>query len=257
MRNFKVFYRTAVGLILGLGWSLSAMAEPFSTVTEQKIAVPSYFYPGGGWNQLRQGAPTVGLAIINPNSGPGTQQDANYVHEVDASKASGVRVLGYVATGYGTRSQAAIKADIAKYLRWYAVDGIFLDEAPYSCLRKPYYQSLYRHIKAAQPDATVVINPGDVTGECFMQTADIIVNFEGSHAAYQKWQPAGWETRYTADRFWHLVYNTSLVNLSATVGLSKQRHAGWIYVTPDRMNNPWDTLPSRAYWRQEVEQVSQ
>jgi Spherulation-specific family 4 len=232
-----------------------AVADEMTAATAQKIAVPSYFYPGPLWNKLRQGAPTVGLAIINPNSGPGDQIDALYAQEVRASQARGMVVLGYVATRYGKRSKAAVKADIDQYQRWYAVDGIFLDETPSSCEKKPHYQALFQYIKSKNVQATVVINPGGVTGECFTQVADIIVNFEGSHAHYQNWRPAGWEKHYSADRFWHLVYQTPRAQLDATIALSRQRHAGWVYITPDRLDNPWDTLPSNTYWQQQIQSV--
>lgn len=233
----------------------TSVAATFPPVTAQQVAVPSYFYPGSIWNRLRQGAPTVGLVIINPNSGPGSQVDEFYVSEVSLSKRRGVVVLGYVPTGYGTRSKAAVQADIARYQKWYAVDGFFLDEAAASCAQKNHYQALYLGIKKQNPQATVVINPGDVTPECYASTADIIVNFEGNYTTYQKWQPAGWEGKYPSNRFWHLIHNTPPAGLAKAIELSRQRHAGWIYVTPDRMPNPWDTLPSNTYWQQEIQQV--
>jgi hypothetical protein len=39
------------------------------------------------------------------------------------------------------------------------------------------------------------------------------------------------------------------------VSLSKQRNAGWVYVTPDTMPNPWDTLPEEPYWSQMLQAV--
>lgn len=252
MGHFMRYNRLVKGIV-GLIAVAPALATDFSTeVTQQKIAVPSYFYPGATWTKMRQGAPTVGLAIINPNSGPGLKIDLNYVNEVNLSKAAGVVVLGYVPTGYGVRSKAAVKAEILKYQQWYAVDGIFLDETPFSCARKPYYQDLYTYIHSKQSGAIVVLNPGGVTGECFMETSDIVVNFEGSAATYQSWQPAGWEYRYTADRFWHLIYNTPQTALDTIINLSRQRQAGWVYVTSDRMSNPWDSLPGKSYWQQEI-----
>ena len=40
-------------------------------------------------------------------------------------------VVGYVPTGFGTRSQSAVSADVATYAGWsaaYRPDGIFFDE---------------------------------------------------------------------------------------------------------------------------------
>jgi hypothetical protein len=39
------------------------------------------------------------------------------------------------------------------------------------------------------------------------------------------------------------------------VGLSKRRHAGYVYVTNDVIDatgTPWDTLPPTEYWAEEV-----
>jgi hypothetical protein len=38
-------------------------------------------------------APTVGVAIINPNSGPGKRVDPNYVSQTKAAQAAGVRFM--------------------------------------------------------------------------------------------------------------------------------------------------------------------
>jgi hypothetical protein len=40
--------------------------------------------------------------------------------------------------------------------------------------------------------------------------------------------------------------------MQTAVSLSKQRSAGWIYVTPDDLPNPWDTLPLDPYWSAEL-----
>ena len=96
-----------------------AFSEPVGTIANQKMAIPSYFYPGSFWTQLEQGAPTVGLAIINPNSGPGTKFDQNYADEVSRAKANGIYVLGYVATDYGSTLaifSVACKAKLLKLL---------------------------------------------------------------------------------------------------------------------------------------------
>jgi len=50
----------------------------------QSIAVPAYFYAGGNpnyWTQIDQ-AGQGALAVLNPNSGPGSAPDPNYVSAV-------------------------------------------------------------------------------------------------------------------------------------------------------------------------------
>ena len=71
------------------------------------------------------------IAIINPNSGPDyTGSDATPLCLPHLRRAQ-VTSIGYVATGYGKRSLAAIKKDITQYRKYYlpgGLPGIFLDE---------------------------------------------------------------------------------------------------------------------------------
>jgi len=106
-------------------------------------------------------------------------------------------------------------------------------------------------VKAKGGVAKVVLNPGTRTGECYMAAGDIIITFEDTYANCVGWQPSGWESAYAASRFWHPVINTSEADLANAIALSKSRNVGWVYVTPDVLNNPWDTLPANSYWTQQ------
>jgi Spherulation-specific family 4. len=224
----------------------------------QQLAIPSYIYPcnaanGCYWTQLLNGAPTVGIAIINPYNGPGTSLDTNYQDQVLRARAQGVKILGYVHTTYGHRTLPTVKAEIDRYYTWYAVDGIFVDEASTNCWQRKYYISLNTFIKArgGANRSLVALNPGTHTNECYLtsQTSDIFVTFEGSFSSYLNWQMQGWEANYPAQRFWHLVYDTTAAQMPQAVCLSKQRNIGYIYVTPDELvPNPWDSLPTGSYW---------
>ncbi len=225
--------------------------------TSQRIAIPSYFYPGSFWTQLVSGAPTVGLAVINPASGPGKKLDNNYLQVVKSAQAAGIKVLGYVYTKYGSRRSTTVQADIDKYYTWYSVDGIFFDEASNSCAKLSYYQGLYNYVKQRGAQNLVVLNPGINTEECYVNASDILITFEDTFDAYTTWSPSGWEVNYPESRFWHLILNTSYADMPQAIALSKARHAGWVYVTPDALPNPWDTLPSDPYWSDELTLVSQ
>lgn len=226
-----------------------------------RLASPSYFYPDCLynveclWHQLDVSAPNVGLAIINPDSGPGVSQLLDYVLQRLTSRAVGISLVGYVPTQYGARSAAEVKADIDKYFSWYDVDGIFLDEVPSDdCGAQAYYADLNSYIKSrGRAAALTVLNPGMATRECFMSTGDIVVTFEGSYTEYVTWSTAGWESRYPASRFWHIVHSAPTeADMLDAMSLSKRRHAGWIYITPDTLPEPYDTLPTGAYWMREL-----
>ena len=243
------------------GTSAAVPADQFryaaTDQTVQRVAVPSYFYPASGspWAQLDGGGPAVGIAIINPASGPGSAPDPSYAAQVQASQQAGVAVLGYVHTSYGGRAAATVQAEIDDYYSWYHVDGIFFDEASTDCsLASSYYGPLSSHVKAQGGSALVVLNPGTATPECYLSVADVLVTFEGDAATYAAGYVApAWAGKYPADRTWHLVYGASTESqLDSSVVLSKQHGAGWIYVTNDTLPNPWDTLPADPYWSDEL-----
>jgi hypothetical protein len=232
-----------------------------ATSANQTIAVPSYFDPCSSgsncyWTQLNNAIPKVGIALINPDNGPGSKSDSSYVTQVKSTQKAGASVLGYVYTSYGSRSTASVEADIDKYYSFYKVDGIFFDEVYSSdCGKSSYYTTLNNYVKSKGGKATTIINPGTNTQECYVTTADILVVFEDTYKNYQKWTPSSWVSKYAASKFWHIVYSATQSQLSSAMSLSKTRNAGWIYVTSDGLPNPYDTLPASSYWTAEVNAV--
>jgi len=224
----------------------------------QKLAIPSYVYPCTGtsgcyWDQLNNGAPTVGLAIINPNSGPGASKDQNYADQTVRTQAQGILVTGYVHTSYGARAAAIVKSEVDLFYTWYGVDGIFFDEVNNVCTTQAYYQDLYNYVKSKSPTKNkVVLNPGTNVPECYITAGDILLTFESTYSSYLSFQPDAWVNNYPANRFWHLIYGTTQANMPNAIQLSKNRRAGWVYVTPDGLPNPWDTLPTGTYWTDEL-----
>ena len=225
----------------------------------QSIAVPAYFYPvypDPLWTQMEDAVPVVSVAIMNPASGPGAAPDPNYVSQIAATRAAGVRVLGYVASTYAVKPLGDLKDEIDDYYTWYDVDGIFIDEADNNCATQPYYAELDTYTKTKGGLGMTIINPGTVTPECFVTAADVLLNFEGSYTQYQSYVPLGWESGYDPSHFWHLVYATSEADMPSAVLLSQARGAGYVYVTPDTLvPNPWDSLPQGSYWTSELAYV--
>jgi hypothetical protein len=244
------------GLLLAL--LTGAIVSPVRAQS-QRMAIPSYFAPGPLWTKLEAASPGVGLAIINPNSGPGDAVRADYVAQVKEAKAHGVTVLGYVHTSYGKRPLAEVQAEIEKFRQWYGVDGIFLDEVTNDDAHLPYYFQCHTLVQSGQPKAVVVINPGTPVTEGYMKTADIVLTFESDFAAYVKRDadPA-WVAHYPAKRFFHLIYGAAdEAALRQAVALSKKRNAGWVYVTPGGLPNPWNTLPEAGYWQSELKELAE
>ena len=213
----------------------------------QRLFIPSYFYPGAAWAQATAAAPGVGVLVINPASGPGAQVDAAYAQVTQAARAAGITVLGYVSTSYGSRDAAAVTADIHAYFDRYAVSGIFLDEAPGTATcgaLQAHYAALAAVVKGRAPGGVVVLNPGTDTCEGYLSFADILCTFEGEVPAYDAYVLPAWMQAWPQDRFLHLVHNVPAWDAQRVTALTRERRAGWVYVTDDVLPNPWDTLPS-------------
>ncbi|KAG6541217.1 hypothetical protein Mapa_017378 [Marchantia paleacea] len=241
----------------------------------QYIIAPSYVYPCSitspscAWYSFANGADIV---IINPASGPGSTANTDYVNLVSDIRSSTTTfittIMGYVATTYGTKSEADVKAETDLYNSFYKVDGIFFDEVSTDCAKKSYYSSIVKHVKDTTMSPTLqdytILNWGTNGPECFLQTAsgnvpaDNFVTFENAYATYASYTPAAYMANYAPERFYHIVYNVPQANLISTMTKSKQTRAGRIYVTNDIMPNPYDTAPSpfTTYWQAEVDKAA-
>jgi hypothetical protein len=242
-------------VILFLAAALGVAAAPVG------IMVPAYFYPTGNsyWSAMSNAATRVPfVAILNPDSGPGAAQDANYVSAVANLHAAGGQVIAYVHTSYAARALALVTNDVNLYLAFYAVDGFFIDEmtddADTNHLN--YYATLYQYIKSQNARFTVTGNPGTGTVEAYLiqPAADRLMTFEDKSTNYPGYVPSSWVTNHLASQFVHVAYGlTNTTTMSNDVNLAIGRNAGWIFFTDADLPNPYDTLP--AYWTNEVNLV--
>jgi hypothetical protein len=224
------------------------------------ILVPAYFSPttGGYWSALNHAADRVPLtAIMNPYNGPSTSVNSNYTMAVNALRSAGGRVIGYVYSSYTTRPLTDVKADIDRYHAFYTIDGFFVDEMTNdsNAGHLAYYEELYQYIKSKRSSYSVVGNPGINTAASYLTrpTVDGLVTFE-SNTGYPQYAPDPWTQTQPATDFSHLCYDVPAADtMTNYVRLVLARNAGYIYVTDDRLSNPWDTLPS--YWLAEVDLV--
>lgn len=224
----------------------------------QHIAVPAYFRPGQLWDELDTANPSVGIAVMNPATGPGTQVDLAYASAVVAAQARGIKVLGYVDTSYGRRDIKQVETDIANYYQWYNVSGIMLDEASTKPGDLDYYAYLSSYIKHGAPGSLVALNQGTASDEGYMNVADVIITFGGAFQDYvSNYAAPAWTTNYPAGRFWNVVYGAQTNDqMRMAVRLSRQRNVGWVYITSEGLPNPWGALPSDQYFNDEISALS-
>jgi len=236
---------------------------------QTRLAIPSYQDPGSPeWNRwAAPGRSSVGIMIVNEDNGDDTSNHPAVAEAIRAARARGIFVVGYVYTGYGQRDPAIVRNRVDAVYRNYQVDGIFFDETPTDCLATTpsggttysYYQQLGEYIRSRQAGGRLVIlNPGtQPPNNCWMSIANILVTAESSSLADYRtnYQDQPWFHRYPPSRFWHIVYNAPGVHqLGLIEDLSKQRGAGWLYVTDLGSSNPYAGPPD--YWTTETAEVA-
>ena len=206
-----------------------------------KVIVPAYFYPGPIWDTLLQSnEEVVSDVIINPDSGPGDQINDDYTKVVRQCKKRGIGVLGYVATSYGKkRIQGAIQ-EIDKFFRWYAVDGIFLDEAASQPEDVTYYLTLYSSIQGK-----VVLNHGTVPDESYTSAGDVLVIFESDFQTHRAQEFPLWVKKSPRNKKCQIVTACGAKQMKNALRKSAV-NSGYVYITDDVEPNPYDVLPS--YW---------
>lgn len=229
-----------------------ALFAGLATAGPLGLLVPAYFYPSGSgatnWNQLDSAASQVPvMAIINPDSGPGSAPDSNYLAANINLDASGGSTLGYVYTSYGARSLQAVENDIANYFAWYQIDGIFLDEMAYNATQAnlQYYTAIRNYIRNLYPQAIIVANPGTSFDQAFAQnqTADVFVDDEDTAANVNATAQASWEQAYPAAMFAEMAVQAS--SDPAEVAQLAPRNISWVYSTTLPLNpNPYAALPA-------------
>jgi hypothetical protein len=226
----------------------------------QRVAVPLYTYPYPGdaaWEHVRASRPAVAFIVADPADGPGAESDPNYVEAIDSVRGSGIGVLGYITLSYGQRGRGDLAADVERWFAWYAIDGIFIDEAPTNAEHLDACLLLYDLIKRRGTGAErVVLNPGVNTLEPYIGACDILVNNESLWTTYRDMYPEAprWTTAYPPDRFWHIIHDCGTEpEMRHALWLARARNAGWVYVTDRTGANAYDALPNAQYWLNELE----
>lgn len=238
----------AIAAVL-VGCGLAARLAVHATPPCQGSFVPAFF-PPADWGRAAAGGSGPGVMILNPASGPGAAANPDFRTVVHNAEGSGSRVIGYIGTEYGQRPLWQSEEDVRNYLRWYGVRGIFLDQTPTSGTRQiGYYRSLVHYIHRLSPGAPVWLNPGVYPDRQYMSLGSVVMVFEGSYRTYLTQKVPRWVHHYRADKFAHTIYAAPRGQLGNAVHLSRDRHAGHVFVTDDVGPNPYGALPS--YWSQE------
>jgi hypothetical protein len=233
-----------------------------------QILLPLYIYPNWYdkdryiWKQVIIAAKKVQIvAIINPNSGPNHQPpNSDYQQGIKDLHQAGIKIIGYVPSKYTKRDLQSVKFDIDLYLKYFKIDGIFIDEVASTQDKLNYYQQLYQYIKSSSTNYSVMINPGVSVAESYIseQAADTVVIFENHHKVWSNYHPPIYTKKYSPRHFAALVHTAANRKLmKSTLDRATKYKFGYIYVTNDSTDtanhNPWDSLPE--YWQSQVNYI--
>jgi hypothetical protein len=237
-----------LSLLLVLATSTTSISGPMAyadTTPATGIIVPLYTYPtSSNWDEvinIKTDYPSVPIiAVINPSDGPGSYQNSDFVSGIGNLHSAGITVLGYVNTHYGSRSSHSIKKDISTYSSLYNIDGIFFDEMSNTEGKEHYYESLSNYAKSLGFTFTVG-NPGADVPSSYIGTVDNIVIYEDSGLPNIS-DLEGWHTSYDKTNFSIIAH--SVDSLDESFVSEASNYVGYMYITDNRMPNPYDSLHS-------------
>lgn len=215
------------------------------------LVVPAYWAPDAQWQRIIADAPTVGMIIFNPQSGPGTATNSAYTQAIAQAQAAGIIVLGYVSTQYGARAEADIDADVNGYYSLYSPSGIYFAEGPMENDCDTLQAEYQRLTTLAQShDSKAYLAIGTKFCPTYITFADLMVEFAETWSSYQSYTSPSWMPGNSPERFCHFVSEVPDGEAAHALSMAIGFGAGWIFTTDGTLPNPWGALPS--YYDQEV-----
>ena len=204
------------------------LGEAYAANRQQAgLMIPLYAYPTDpSWSNLirgKQTRPNVPvIAIINPNSGPGSAIDSNFVNGIKRLQAAHITVIGYVWTDNGDRSLSTVESEMMQYKNWYHIGGVFFDSMSSHASTVSYYTQLASF--ASSNGFTVTVgNAGSPVDQALVGIFQVTCIYEaaGIPAVSDLTQDAG-----SRAQFAYIAFGVaSLPNNLMT------QYASWVWVT--------------------------
>lgn len=239
----------------------------------------------GEWQKMCDVAKPGSIIIANHESGTASVKDPKYEVAIKYGQDRGYKVVSYVGTRWGEKPRDELATQAKNQMEWYKPDGIFLDEMVYTPEQdvptggtaRSYYKAISKIIRSGPRNRDgsvkmVIGNPGNVNEEqgdwglrrprfpfwpfSKYPVLDILVAFENTAAEYKTWVQPSWlypgTNRAHAYRFAHMVHSAKSIPVSeedAITELSRQRHAGYVYVTTEKAGtDPTDPGGDMGIW---------
>jgi hypothetical protein len=234
---------------MGITTTATMSIKLSGTITAQSTVIggaiiPLYTYPTDPtWTtivNIKDAHPKVPIvAIVNPNSGPGSVQDINFVNGINKLMVHGISVIGYAATGYGSVPLPYMKREINLYHSWYNVGGILFDEMNNVTGYENYYRTLSNYAMSLGLTITVG-NPGADIPPTYVGTVDTILIYENQGLPDLSYID-GWHSCYGRNNWGITSYGNPQLNQRYV--FNAKQYVGYIYITNDVLPNPYDALP--------------
>src|SRR2546427_1806543 len=181
------------------------------------------------------------IAMINPNSGPGTSYDSNFNAGINNLRAAGIIVLGYIGTKYCAMTLSTAEGQIDTYHRFYKLDGFLFDEMKNTSGWESYYSTLTNYAKSTYGDTLIIGNPGTSTIQSYVGTVDNIIIYESqglpSISTLQSRTFGLQKSGFCFDAY-------GIGNLDPNYVAQASQYLGCMQITDDSGSNPYDTLPT-------------
>ena len=223
----------------------------YTAVNAQSVFMLSYVYPlaeaGGSefsdyWKAIHTaGSSKIPYTLIMADGSPDAKLDPGYVRLLKKNAELGFKTVAYIRTIQQTRPIAEVKAAMAKFIELYGADkihGFYFDEiSSRNNGATAYMAELYNYTKSTYGNKLVVANPGTHITDAIAPYADIFMTNEGTADEYIN----NYKTAYSAfekdpansHRIFHTIYAAKAGDYQKIINLSRQRNAGWVFITTD------------------------
>lgn len=225
-----------------------------SCIQSAGLIVPLYIYPtatqrSASYNRianLQKLYPKVKIvAIVNPNSGPGTSVNSDYKMAIDILASGGVTIIGYIHTSYGNRDSSLVQTDINNWKLFYPkVNGLFFDEVinDYDSVKFNYYVNLVSLAKTKGFNF-FTSNPGWLTYQGIVDLFDMTLVYESKGLPDLNWLSPYWNNYKSRAKLAIIPYGVPTLPDKVWMDQAIQS-LNYFYITNDDLPNPWDSLPN-------------
>lgn len=157
-----------------------------------------------------------------------------------------------MTTNEYTKSIKQVYSEIDRYIQFYGSDnisGIFFDEilSGKNPLEVNYMAQLYNYVKTKYSDLIVVANPGGTITDEMSKYSDLWLTSELSADNYiNHWTPRTYDFENNPEntnRIVHVIHSATPDQYETLLKLSKERNAGFLMITTDVPNIPYEDLP--------------